>query len=243
MIAEASAWRTTRPTVLMASIDGTRTATTRAPRPSSNLGRPVHGLGHASLDALEVVVLGKADAEARERDLRGRDEVFGREAAGALVARVESGDGVKRGGGIAHRARDRPHVVEGEIERHHAVTADAAVAGLEPDRAAVGSGDADGAAGVAAHGQEHHAGGDRRGRSAAGAAGNPLQVPRVAHRAEMRVGRGDAVGQLVQVGLADQHRAGFGQLFDHRGVMVRARGSRRFWSRKWCGSPGCRIRP
>ena len=66
----------------------------------------------------------------------------------------------------------------------------------------------------------NQAGGDRRARSAARSAGNPLGIPGIAHRAEMRIGGRDAVGEFVQSGLADQHRARVIQLRGTTAVVI-----------------------
>ena len=48
-----------------------------------------------------------------------------------------------------------------------------------------------------------------------------VQPPGVVHRAIMGVGAGRAIGELVQVGLAEQHRAGALEALDRGGVEVR----------------------
>ncbi len=94
-------------------------------------------------------------------------------------------------------------MVEGEAEGHGAEAADASISGLEADDAAEGGGDADGAAGIAAHGHEDHTGCDGRAGSTAGAAGDAIAIPRVAHDAEVGIAGGDAVGEFMHAGLGD----------------------------------------
>ncbi len=85
---------------------------------------------------------------------------------------------------------------------------DQAVGGLHADHAAQRGGLADRTTGVRAEGDRSEPGGHGGGRAAGGAPGHPRRIPWVAGRPERRVlGRGTH-GELVQVGLADGHRAG-----------------------------------
>ena len=78
-------------------------------------------------------------------------------------------------------------------------------------------------------------GGDARRRSAARAAGRARRIVRIARRTERRVLVRRAERELVQVGLADEHRAGLPQMGDGRRVALgdvalahaRRRGGRR----------------
>src|SRR6185437_7473520 len=72
---------------------------------------------------------------------------------------------------------------------------------LEADDAAPGGRDADGPTRIRAERELDLAGGDGRCGAAARPAREPARVPRVRHRAEMRVLRRDPVCELVQVRL------------------------------------------
>ena len=110
--------------------------------------------------------------------------------------------------GVGDALRQRPDVVERARQRHHAVGRDFAERRLEPDDAAGGGGNADRAAGIGADRGERHAGRDADRRSAARSAWRSRRIVRVARRPERRVLVGRAERELVQVGLADEHRAG-----------------------------------
>jgi hypothetical protein len=98
-------------------------------------------------------------------------------------------------------------MVEGRRQREDAVERHEAERRLEPDDAAARGGDADRPAGVGAERGIGEAGGERGGRAAAGAARRPAGCDRVRDRPVMRVLRGDAIGELVQVRLADVREA------------------------------------
>jgi len=85
---------------------------------------------------------------------------------------------------------------------------DAAARGLEPDEAAAGRGDADGAAAVVAARHGHDARGHGRRRAAAAAARGARRVPGVAAAPEGAGGRHALEGQLGRVGLAEHDQAG-----------------------------------
>ena len=110
--------------------------------------------------------------------------------------------------GVEHRAGHRAGLVQARGERDQAVPRDRAVGGLVADQPGERRGLADRAAGVGADGPGREAAGDRRGRAARGAAGDPVGVPGVAGDAVGGVLRGGAHRELVHVGLAEQHRAG-----------------------------------
>ena len=93
--------------------------------------------------------------------------------------------------------------------------------GFMPTRPHRLGGLADRAAGVGAQRQRRFARRHRRGRAAAAAAGNALQVPRIARRLIGAVLRGRTHRELVHVRLAEQHRVGLPQLRDDVGVVGR----------------------
>ena len=115
------------------------------------------------------------------------------------------GDHLVQQGGVQHRTGARPGLVEAGGQGDQAVAGGAAVRRLDPDRAGDRGRLADRAAGVGADGQRRLEGGQRRGRAAAGAARDPVEVPRVVGRSVRGVlGRG-AHRELVHVGLAQDH--------------------------------------
>src|SRR2546427_13223085 len=92
-------------------------------------------------------------------------------------------------------------------ERDSTEEACAAERWLEPDAAAERRRNADAAPGVAAECGVRLAGDDGHCRPARGAARDLCRVPWIAHVAEMRVDRTDAVRELVHSELAEEHRA------------------------------------
>ena len=63
--------------------------------------------------------------------------------------------------------------------------------------------------------------GHRRARAAAGAAGDPVPIPGITRRAVERIDRRAAECPFVEIGFAENDRAGFFELGDDRGVKVR----------------------
>jgi hypothetical protein len=112
-------------------------------------------------------------------------------------------------------------VVEGRRQREDAVEGDEPVGRLEADDAAAGGGDADRSARVGPERRVCEAGGERRSRAAARAAGDSARGDRVGDGAEVRVLGGDAVGELVEVRLPDVDVAFSLELGDCRGGPLR----------------------
>ena len=121
---------------------------------------------------------------------------------------------------IGDAARDRTGMVETFRKRHHACHAHKSERRLQPDDPAKRRGNADRSARIGAHGCEAHSRGDGRRRSSARAPGNSLARPGIARAAEVRVLAGDAVGELVHVGLAEKNRSGPRQPSGHVAVSV-----------------------
>ena len=183
----------------------------------AHLGQHLQGVaqggGDGRVDRDPVhALLGIADPQLRRRDhhvLRQR-RLEGRHLVG--VAGHAAGHQVQIGGGVAHAAADAalhggagPDV--GIVRRIGA----AAAGDLQSHQAVIAGRDADRAAAVAGMGERQHPGGDRGRRAAAGAAGDPLQVPGIAGWPVHRRLGGDAVAEFRHVGLADQdHAAGLG---------------------------------
>ncbi len=184
------------------------------------LDRLVEALADAGLVALAAELAHHADPQAAHVGaLRRADDVGHRHVERGGVHRVVPGDHRVQQRGVEHRARARAGLVERGGERDEPVARDRAVRRLHADGAGDGRGLADRAAGVGADRQRRLEGGDGRGRAAARAAGDALEVPRVVRGAVGRVlGRG-AHRELVHVGLAEDHDAG--------GLEPRGRPSRR----------------
>ena len=133
---------------------------------------------------------------------------------------------------VGDRPPHRADGVAGAADRHHrigvviaALRSAVADRGTQTDGAGQRGGNAGRAAGVAAEPGGDDAGGDRRRGAAGGAAGNARHVMRILHRAGERrgIGRGDAEGKLVQIGLADHDGAGIDQLLQRRRIGLRPR--------------------
>ena len=123
-------------------------------------------------------------------------------------------------GRVPNGARDRPAVIEGEGERHDASNRHQAVGGLETHGAAVRRGRANRAAGIRPERGVAERGRHRGGGTARRPARIPIQRPRVAHRTEVTGRGGAAGGELVKVGLANQHRTCLLQAAGHLGVLA-----------------------
>ncbi len=128
-------------------------------------------------------------------------------------------NGFEEQSSVVNGASERTCAVEAWRKRNDAVHADAAESGFEANDAAESSGNTDGAAGVSADAAEAEASSDSSCGTAAGAAGNSGKIPGIVDGAEVRVVAGDAVGELVHVGLAENDGAGIFELRDHRGVV------------------------
>ena len=129
-----------------------------------------------------------ADLDVLEAELGRREG--GRQSLEQLDARVDA-------------APHWPRMVEGRREREAAVERNEPVGRLEAGHAAAGGRDPDRAAGVAAQCGVGKARRERRRRAAARAAGEAILSERVRHGSKVRVLGSCAVGELVQVRLAD----------------------------------------
>src|SRR5207249_3585908 len=123
------------------------------------------------------------------------------------IHRVVAGHGKEKIGAVLDRAREGSRVVERPRQRHHARAARPAVRRLDPGEAAEGRGSADGAPGVRAGGARHQPGGEGGARAAARAAGNMVEIPRIARGGKLVSGKLDAEGELVGDELAEHHRS------------------------------------
>ena len=156
--------------------------------------------------------------------------------------RAAGDDGVEQRA-IGDAARHRPGGVAGVRDRHDALLRPAAGRRPEADDAAQRRGNAHRAAGVRADAAGHHARAHRDAGAAARAAGNAARVVRIARRAERGVVVGDAVRELVQVGLAEDERAGVEQPLHDRRVALRAVLRAAPACRRWSACRRCRGCP
>ena len=181
---------------------------------------------HAGLVALAAELLDHADAHAGE-------VAVGAAPGGARPGRAAAASMDVESSGSwppmisCSRAASRtvrvtgPGLVEGVGQRDEPVARHPAVRRLHPDRAGDGARLADRAAGVGADGQRRLVRRHGRGRAAAGAAGDAVEVPRVARRPVGRVLGGGAHRELVHVGLAQDRQARRAEARDDGGVVRR----------------------
>src|SRR5207249_6591823 len=114
------------------------------------------------------------------------------------VSRVVAGQRLEHERRIARGARHRTQVIEREDVRAYAGEADPAVSRLEPPDPAQRGRIADGATRARAEGERAESRRHRRGRTAARASRYPVEVPRVAGRAIVRIDGGRGRGELVR---------------------------------------------
>ncbi|VXB84111.1 hypothetical protein NOCARDAX2BIS_380010 [Nocardioides sp. AX2bis] len=190
----------------------------------------VDGLGEAGQDtglvALAAELPDDAHADAGQvalGALAGRVEQTGERLHDrGRVAGVVAADDLVQHRGVLDGAGHRTDLVQGVGQRDQPVAADRAVRRLHPDGAGHGAGLADRAAGVGAEGQRGLEGRHGGGRPAAGAAGDPVEVPRVVGGAVGGVLGGGAHRELVHVGLAQDRQARGAQPGHHGRVVRRA---------------------
>jgi len=165
-------------------------------------------------DHVQEKFLGNAEGELA----RFRRRFF--EGAGAGFTFDAGEDGFEEKSGVQDGASERTGAIEFWRERDNAVHADAAKRGFEADNAAERGGNADGAAGVGADAAVAEARSDSRCGAATGAAGDAREVPRIVDGAEVGVVGSNAVGELVQVGFAEEDGASLFELRDEGGVVL-----------------------
>src|SRR5260370_37082021 len=95
-------------------------------------------------------------------------------------------NGIKQQSRIGGGARQRTDAIEAGRKGNDVGDGDAADRGLEPDDAAEGCRDADGAAGVRANAAVAKAGGNGCGRTSAGTAGDAGAIPGITRGPEVR---------------------------------------------------------
>ena len=122
--------------------------------------------------------------------------------------------------------------IEARRKRAHSIEGDPPVCGSHAEDPAEARRQAHRAAGVAADGKVHHAGGDGRSRPAGRAAGNAPRRAHVHRSAVVRILARQAPGQFVGVGLADEMRARVEQPLNDRRRLRRGP-----WVRSQSGLP------
>ena len=137
------------------------------------------------------------------------------------VALIEARHGTEQQCAVLGAAGDHAGLIETGGEGHHAKARHPPVGGLDPGDTAQRSRLADRAAGVGAGGRRHQARGYGGGRAARGSPGHAGRVPGIAHRAKVTGLIRRAHGELVHVGLAEQHGPGRPQARHHGGVVGR----------------------
>ncbi len=139
-----------------------------------------------------------------------------RPATAARIRRVVSGQHVEHAGEIAHFAGEHPGHVDRRRQRHHAVSREQPVRGLEAEHAICARRQSHRAAAVAAERRVHEARCDRRSRAARGSAGDVRGVPRIAAVAERLVVTGGSERELRHVQRAELQRAGGVEALEQR---------------------------
>ena len=182
------------------------------PGARESLDRTAHGRCDRRIAVVPHVIGGHTDAKVLRPPVDAGEEIRDGAIRRNRIARVVSRDRGHRDSDISHGARERPWMIERPGERNGAAQACAAECWLEPDAAAERRRNADAASGVAAESGVCLAHDDRHRGPARGATRDLCRVPRIAHVAEVRVDGADAVRELVQSELAEEHRARFAQL-------------------------------
>ena len=130
-------------------------------------------------------------------------------------------DDLLQQGGVEHGAGDRADLVERGGHGDGPETGNAAIRGLDAHGAGQGAGLTDRATGVGAEGQRGLECGDCGSGATAGAAGHALGIPRVVCGLVGGVLGGGALGEFVEVRLAENRHAGGLELFNDGGVVRR----------------------
>src|SRR5439155_2553109 len=168
--------------------------------------RPADGLRDAWFDPLRLVqLLWDSDAHALERVAFGKADGLG-QLGGRRVARIAPGDDRVEKRSVPNCLRDRSDLVEARGEGDDAVARDGSVRRTQAHVPAQSRRLLDGAARVRAERPWGHPCCDSGRRASAGAAGDPLWIPRIARRAEGRVLRRRSHRELVGARLPEQRQ-------------------------------------
>ncbi len=156
--------------------------------------------------------------EPRRRPASGRRR---RSGPGPGIVRVGAGEDVEDVGGVVDGVREHADAVQRAAGRDDAVGAHQAAGRLEPDDAVHRGGDAARAGGVGAEGEGDAAGGHGDGAARARPARDEIASEDALAGAVGGADAGQPGRELVEVGLADEDRAGVEQPPDGRGVAAR----------------------
>ena len=157
--------------------------------------------------------LGNAERElagAWPKIFRGRANGFACYTRGSIGSRRRAASCTVRASGPTQSRRGESGITPSTLTRPRVR--------LEADDAAERSRNADGAASVGADAAIAEAGGDGGSGATAGTAGNAREIPGIVDGAVVRVVAGDAVGELVHVGFADDDGACILELADDCGI-------------------------
>ena len=190
----------------------------RVPEPAQDVGGAVQRVADVGGEASEHARWERLGDGHPQRGLLGAGR--GGERARRLGERVEHDPGVQHG--ARERAEDDPVAAVAVVW----CAGHAAALRLEAEQARAGGGDADRPRAVGGERGRHDPGCDRGGGSAAGPAGGPARVPRVAGDAPGHRFRERPEPQLGHRGLADDHRAGGAEATDDLGIGRRGDGER-----------------
>ena len=111
-------------------------------------------------------------------------------------------------------------MIQRDPQRQAPLPADRAVGWLQTHHPAKRRRQPNRPSGVRPARRENHPRRDRRRRPPTRPSGNPLQIPRIAHRSKMWIGRCDPVAQLMQIGLAQRDRTRRSQLSHDLSVVI-----------------------
>ena len=167
-----------------------------------------HVLFHFRIEIVEKERFRKGHPQPRHAVLQPRQRVLAGHAAGALVAGVLAMQRLVDQCRILHRAGERSHRVERPGKGKHAVAADTAHGGLQPDRAAKPGGRPHRAPRIGTQPHRGQPGGHGHGGAGAGAARHVRFLgPRVVGRALDVVDPHDALGEFHRDRLAQHDHA------------------------------------
>ncbi len=170
----------------------------------------------AEEDQLSVARHAEAQIRGERRDRAERP--VARERIGLVWTRHHG----ERQRGVVDGQSEYRDAVERAACRHQASSRDHAEARLQPDDVVEHRRHPAAAGGVRAQRQRHESGTDRDRRARARAAGNEILADRISGDAIRRAHADEAGCELVEIGLADDDRAGRAQAL-HRGQIMRRR--------------------
>ena len=168
------------------------------------------------------VLVGSLDERLDHPDAESLHRVVDRQVEHLIerggIAGVEAGDRREERADVRHRACERPHRVQGDADRLHAVVRDGAECRSQTRDAAQRSRQPHRPARVGADRRDAEVGGHGGAGAAARPARDPVGRGRVDDRAERLVRGRRAEGQLVEVRLAEDHAARRANPSCHLGV-------------------------